>query len=243
MQASDAPASASAANGPGAVTDQAAVLSAMLRIAEGEIRSKDEQHNLLQQIIATNEKELADKSTRIAELEAQVVRQAEELEEFKALFDKYLSKAEAQRKHSAFQPGAAPASPVRGRNGSGIPGGEPTSLAAAGSSSPPRIAASTSHGIAASPVRAAPLSSRPAPCTPVMFASAAAASQAGRLGPPPDTKAPQARAVQPVATLPDEAISKGIVEPPPDELSLSPIASPVPPDGAASRTEEAMGSS
>ena len=49
----------------GTAIDQAEVLAAMLRIAEGDIKAKDEQHHLLQQIIATNEKELAAKDRRI----------------------------------------------------------------------------------------------------------------------------------------------------------------------------------
>ena len=92
---------------PGAGTDQAAVLAAMLRIAEGEIRAKDEQHSLLQQIIAQNEKQLATKDARIAELEAKVVAMQLESEQFKGLFDKYLAMAEAARTNSAYQQGAA----------------------------------------------------------------------------------------------------------------------------------------
>ena len=79
------------------------MLSAMLRIAEGDIRSKDEQHGLLQQIVATNEQEIAKKDVRIAELEECVAAKQREIDEFKGLFNKYLSKAEAARKHSAFQ--------------------------------------------------------------------------------------------------------------------------------------------
>ena len=92
-----------ASAGPNTATDQAAVLAAMLRIAEGEIRAKDEQHSLLQQIIATNERELAVKTARIAELEAQVQRVQIESDQFKSLFDSYLTRAEAARSSSAIR--------------------------------------------------------------------------------------------------------------------------------------------
>ena len=84
-------------------TEQADVLAAMLRIAEGDIRAKDEQHALLQQIIATNEKEIGAKNRRIVELEVHVGAQQKEIDEFKRLFDKYLAKAEAARGASVFQ--------------------------------------------------------------------------------------------------------------------------------------------
>ena len=76
---------------------QADVLAAMLRIAEGDIKAKDEQHALLQQIIATNEKEIAAKDGRILELEEEVRALKREMEEFKSLFDMYLNRQEAAR--------------------------------------------------------------------------------------------------------------------------------------------------
>lgn len=79
------------------------MLSAMLRIAEGEIRAKDEQLVLLQQIIATNEKEIRAKDERVTELEERIAALQLESEQFQALFNKYLTKAEAARAHSVFK--------------------------------------------------------------------------------------------------------------------------------------------
>ena len=84
--------------------EQNDVLTAMLRIAEDEIKAKDEQTSLLQHIIATNEKELIAKDRRIAELEAYAGGLNDQIEQFKSLFDRYLSKAEAARMASVFQP-------------------------------------------------------------------------------------------------------------------------------------------
>ena len=98
------PAGMPAAMSGSVATDQAEVLAAMLRIAEGEIRGKEEQHALLQQIIATNEKELAAKDRRIDELEGHMRTLTRELEEFKRLFDRYLTKAENARGASVYQP-------------------------------------------------------------------------------------------------------------------------------------------
>jgi hypothetical protein len=88
---------------------QADVLAAMLRIAEGDIKAKDEQHALLQQIIATNEKEIAAKDGRILELEEEVRALKREMEEFKSLFDMYLNRQEAARATSVYQPNQAKA--------------------------------------------------------------------------------------------------------------------------------------
>ena len=74
----------------------------MLRLAEGEIRSKDEQIALLHQMVAANEQEIHKKDARIEELSNQVASVQTELEQFKGLFNKYLARAEAARSSSAF---------------------------------------------------------------------------------------------------------------------------------------------
>ena len=83
-------------------TEHADVLSAMLRIAEGEIRSKDEQVALLHQMVAANEQEVRRKDVRIAELEKALQAQQTEVEQFKQLFTRYLERAEEARSKSAF---------------------------------------------------------------------------------------------------------------------------------------------
>lgn len=104
MEPSSAPPAAGTSIAGSVATEQADVLAAMLRIAEGEIKAKDEQHGLLTQIIATNEKELAGKDRRIRELEARVGSLNDDIDQYKRLFDRYLSKTEAARASSVFQP-------------------------------------------------------------------------------------------------------------------------------------------
>jgi hypothetical protein len=86
----------------GANNEHADVLSAMLRIAEGEIRGKDEQIALLYQMVATNEDEIRKKDHQIHELHKRVEAMQDEMDQFKGLFEKYLTKAEAARQTSAF---------------------------------------------------------------------------------------------------------------------------------------------
>ena len=82
--------------------EHAEVLSAMLRLAEGEIRAKDEQISLLHKMVGANEDEIGKKEGQIAQLNDQLAKLQGELDQFKGLFTKYLAKAEAARSTSAF---------------------------------------------------------------------------------------------------------------------------------------------
>lgn len=82
--------------------EHADVLSAMLRIAENEIQGKDEQIALLHQMVATNEDEIRKKDDHVDELQRRCGELQAEMDQYKALFNRYLAKAEAARRTSAF---------------------------------------------------------------------------------------------------------------------------------------------
>ena len=159
----------------GSVSDQADVLSAMLRIAEGDIRAKDDQLVLLQQIIATNEKEIEGKDVQIATLKEQMESMRQESEQFKALFASYLDRSEAARSKSVLQHSAG-----AGTSGTSI-------LGAAAATAP------ASSFSANSPASAAPVTSDG------VFHGAryVAGGAALGLGDPPDSGAPQLSAETP----------------------------------------------
>ena len=106
--------------GTASTAEHAEVLSAMLRLAEGEIRGKDEQIALLHQMVATNEQEIHKKDVRIDELNNELSSLRAEIEQFKSLFDKYLQKAEAARSTSAFSRAPATSSDQNGHDGNPI---------------------------------------------------------------------------------------------------------------------------
>ena len=54
--------------------EHAEVLSAMLRLAEGEIRAKDEQISLLHKMVGANEDEIGKKEGQIAQLNDQLAK-------------------------------------------------------------------------------------------------------------------------------------------------------------------------
>lgn len=110
-----------ATQGAGSSNEQAEVLSAMLRLAEGEIRGKDEQIELLHQMVAKTDEDCKAKDVRIAELEQQVDALKDEIDQFKGLFNRYLTKAEAARSRSAFTRASANGSTDISTIGKGLP--------------------------------------------------------------------------------------------------------------------------
>lgn len=100
------------------------VLRAMLYVAEDEIRAKEVQVELMQQMLVTTEQEIGSKDGRIGELVVENSRLREELAKFALLFDRYLSKSEGRPAGGA------------GLTQRVVPGGTPQGVAAAGASPP-----------------------------------------------------------------------------------------------------------
>lgn len=73
------------------------VLRAMLFVAEDEIRAKEVQVELMQQMLVTTEQEIGSKDDRIGELVNENTKLRDELAKFAQLFDRYLSKSEGPR--------------------------------------------------------------------------------------------------------------------------------------------------
>lgn len=99
------------------------VLRAMLYVAEDEIRAKEVQVELMQQMLVTTEQEIGAKDGRISELMAENSKLREELAKFALLFDRYLSKSEGRPAGSA------------GLTQRVVPGGTPQGTGAVGASS------------------------------------------------------------------------------------------------------------
>ena len=72
------------------------VLRAMLYVAEDEIRAKEVQVELMQQMLVTTEQEIGHKDDRIGDLVSENTKLRDELSKFALLFDKYLSKSEGK---------------------------------------------------------------------------------------------------------------------------------------------------
>ena len=184
-----------------AAADQADVLAAMLRIAESEIKSKDEQLVLLQQIIATNEKEIEGKDGQISGLQKQVEELRSESQQFKLLFSTYLDRSEEQRRQSVLKPDLTGPASSSSSSGVWLP---PSHSAAAAPASPPRPAA----GLGAPPEVEPPQLSPRSPRSPGSSRSSRAPSVVSSGG-----------GARKRLGLPDDEIS--LPPPPPEETPLS----------------------
>ena len=125
------------------------VLRAMLFVAEDEIRAKEVQVELMQQMLVTTEQEIGSKDDRIGELVNENTKLRDELAKFAQLFDRCLSKSEGPRgslSSMATPPKPAAAGSASSSQSADAPPQPPQPHAEAGDgSSGPAAAAKPSH--------------------------------------------------------------------------------------------------